>query len=63
MPGIRLRDNESYESALRRFKKQCEKAGTLTDLKKKEFFEKPSLARKKKRLAASKRSVRKESRY
>lgn len=63
MPGIRLRDNESYESALRRFKKQCEKAGTLTELKKKEFFEKPSLARKKKRLAASKRSVRKESRY
>lgn len=63
MPGIRLRDNESYESALRRFKKQCEKAGTLTELKKKEFFEKPSLRLKKKRLAASKRPVRKESRY
>lgn len=60
MPGIRIRDNESFESALRRFKKQCEKAGTLTDLKKKEFFEKPSLRRKKKQIEAAKRVVRKD---
>ena len=57
MPGIKIRDNESFEGALRRFKKQCEKAGTLTELKKREFFEKPSLAKKKKREASAKRII------
>lgn len=56
MPGITLREGESFEGALRRFKKQCEKAGILTELKKREFFEKPSLRIKKKRAAARKRA-------
>lgn len=48
MPGIKVRDGESYEQALRRFKKQCEKAGILSELRKREHFEKPSETRKRK---------------
>lgn len=59
MPGMLIREGESFEQALRRFKKQCEKAGILTELKKREYFEKASLRRKKKRQAAQKRGLRK----
>ena len=52
MPGIRVKDNESFESALRRFKKKCEKAGILSDLRKHQHFEKPSEKRKRKANAA-----------
>lgn len=52
MPGIRVKDNESFESALRRFKKKCEKAGILSDLRKHQHFEKPSERRKRKENAA-----------
>jgi small subunit ribosomal protein S21 len=52
MPGIRLRENESFESALRRFKKRCEKSGVLSDLRKHQHFEKPSERRKRKLNAA-----------
>lgn len=52
MPGIRLRENESFESALRRFKKKCEKSGVLSDLRKHQHFEKPSERRKRKLSAA-----------
>ncbi len=55
MPGIRIRDNESFENALKRFKKQCEKTGILSEVRKREHFEKPSIKRKKKALAAKKR--------
>ena len=55
MPGIRIRDNESFENAIRRFKKQCEKTGILSEVRKREHFEKPSIKRKKKALAAKKR--------
>lgn len=55
MPGIRIRDNESFENALKRFKKQCEKTGILSEVRKREHFEKPSLKRKRKALAAKKR--------
>ena len=55
MPGIRIRENESFESALKRFKKQCEKIGILSEVRKREHFEKPSIKRKKKALAAKKR--------
>ena len=48
MPGIKIRDGESFEGALRRFKKQCEKAGVLAELRKRECYEKPSVKRKKK---------------
>ena len=52
LPGIRVKDNESFESALRRFKKKCEKAGILSDLRKHQHFEKPSERRKRKENAA-----------
>ena len=59
MPGVRVRENEGYEHALRRFKKQCEKAGILSEIRKREHYEKPSIKRKKKALAARKRMLKK----
>ena len=58
MPGVKIREDESFEQALRRFKKQCEKAGILSELRKREHYEKPSIQRKKKMAAARKRSRR-----
>jgi len=66
VPGITVKENESFESALRRFKKQCEKSGVLSEIRKREYYEKPSVKRKKKALAARKRLVkkmRKQQRY
>ena len=57
MPDVRIRENESFESALKRFKKQCEKTGILSEIRKREHFEKPSLKRKRKALAAKKRTM------
>lgn len=57
MPGVRIREGETFEAAVRRFKKQCEKAGIISELRKREHYEKPSIKRKKKALAARKRSV------
>jgi small subunit ribosomal protein S21 len=48
MTGVRVRENESIESAIRRFKKLCEIAGILAELRKREHYEKPSVKRKKK---------------
>jgi len=45
MPFVRVRENESFENALKKFK-QCEKEGILSDIKKREHFEKPSVKRK-----------------
>ncbi len=59
MPGIRLRDGEPFEGAMRRFKKQCEKSGVLSDVRKREHYEKPSVRRKKKAIAARKRVLKK----
>ena len=55
MPGVKIRPGESYEQAIRRFKKQCERAGILSELRKREFYEKPSMLRKKKKALAKKR--------
>ena len=57
MPGIRVKDNESFESALRRFKKKCEKAGVISDLRKHQHFEKPSEKKKRKLLAARRKNL------
>jgi len=57
MPGIRVRENESFENALRRFKKQCEKTGIISEIRKREHYEKPSVKRKRKALAARKRAL------
>jgi small subunit ribosomal protein S21 len=62
MPSVRVKENEPFEVALRRFKRSCEKAGVLTDFRSKEFFEKPSQERKRKRAAAVKRHAKKLSR-
>ena len=59
MPAVIVREGESFESALKRFKKQCEKTGILSEIKKREHYEKPSVKRKKKILAAKKRALKK----
>ncbi len=59
MPFVKLRDGENFESAFRKFKKSCEKAGILSEVKKREHFEKPSVRLKKKSLAARKRALKK----
>jgi small subunit ribosomal protein S21 len=58
MPKIRVREGESFEKALRRFTKACEKAGLMADIKKHQHFEKPS-ERRKRRVAAARRKQRK----
>ena len=55
MAEIRVKDNESLDSALRRFKRSCAKAGVLSEVRKREHYEKPSGRRKKKSEAARKR--------
>ena len=55
MSEIRVKDNESLDSALRRFKKSCARVGTLAEVRKREHYEKPSVRRKKKSEAARKR--------
>ncbi len=59
MPVVIIRDGESFESALKRFKKQCERTGILSEIKRREHYEKPSVKRKKKILAAKKRALKK----
>jgi len=59
LPGVKLKDNESFEGALKRFKKQCEKAGLMYEMRKREHYEKPSVRRKKKAVAARKRALKK----
>ena len=55
MAEIRVKENESLDSALRRFKRMCVKSGVMTELRKRECYEKPSVKRKKKAEAARKR--------
>lgn len=55
MAEIRIKDNETLDSALRRFKKQCARAGVIAEVRKRQQYEKPSVRRKKKSEAARKR--------
>ena len=57
MPEVRVRENENIESALKRFKKKIQKAGILSEIKRRESYEKPSVKRKRKSEAARKRKV------
>jgi len=59
---VKIRDGESFEGAFRKFKKACEKAGILSEVKKREHFEKPSVRLKKKSIAARKRANKKTKR-
>ena len=55
MAEVKLKENESLDSALRRFKKQCSRAGVIAEVRKREAYEKPSVRRRKKSEAARKR--------
>ncbi len=55
MPQVTVKEGESIEGAIRRFKRKCEKAGVLSELKKRQHYEKPSVKRKKKAIAARKK--------
>ena len=59
MSFVQVREEESFENALRRFKRKCEKEGILTELKKRQHFEKPSVKRKRKAIQARKKMLRK----
>jgi small subunit ribosomal protein S21 len=61
MTGVRVRDDESFEKALKRFNKTCEKAGILSDVKKHQHFEKPSERRKRKMNQARRRNRKRSS--
>ncbi|MGE5238784.1 MAG: 30S ribosomal protein S21 [Chloroflexota bacterium] len=62
MPSVKVRGTASLESALKSFKKQCEREGILSEVRKREHFEKPSVKRKKKIIAARKKAA-KRSRF
>ncbi len=62
MPIVQLRENEPFDVALRRFKRTCEKAGVLSESRRREFYEKPTQERKRKAAAAVKRHQKKISR-
>jgi small subunit ribosomal protein S21 len=62
MPNVRVKENEPFEVAMRRFKRSCEKAGVLAEVRRREFFEKPTWKRKRKAAAAVKRNLKKVSR-
>ncbi|MGE5894397.1 MAG: 30S ribosomal protein S21 [bacterium] len=59
MPSVSVKDIDSFELALKKFKKQCEKEGVLSDIKKREHYDKPSVKRKKKMIAARKKAAKK----
>lgn len=62
MPSVRVKENEPFDVALRRFKRSCDKAGVLAEVRRREFFEKPTWERKRKAAAAVKRHAKKQSR-
>ena len=55
MPHVKVKENEPFDVALRRFKRSIEKVGLLTELRAREFYEKPTAERKRKKAAAVKR--------
>jgi small subunit ribosomal protein S21 len=62
MPSVRVKENEPFEIAMRRFKRSCEKAGVLAEVRRREFYEKPTSERKRKAAAAVKRNIKKVQR-
>jgi len=62
MPNVRVKENEPFEVAMRRFKRGCEKAGVLAEVRRREHYEKPTTERKRKDAAAVKRHLKKVSR-
>lgn len=62
MPIVKVKENEPFDIALRRFKRSCEKAGVLSEVRRREFFEKPTAERKRKKASAVKRHLKKMAR-
>lgn len=62
MPSVKIKDTEPFDIALRRFKRACEKAGVLAEVRSREFYEKPTAVRKRKAAAAVKRQLKKNAR-
>ncbi len=62
MPAVRVKENESFEMALRRFRRSCEKAGVFSEMRRREHYEKPTEIRKRKAAAAVKRQLKKVAR-
>lgn len=62
MPSVRVKDNEPFEMALRRFRRSCEKAGVFSEMRRREHYEKPTEIRKRKAAAARKRELKKLAR-
>ncbi len=62
MPMVKVKDHEPFETALRRFKRGCEKSGNLSEVRRREFYEKPTAVRKRKASAAEKRHKKREQR-
>ena len=62
MPSIKVKENEPFDIAIRRFKRSCEKAGVLSEVRSREFYEKPTAMRKRKAAAAVKRHQKKLAR-
>ncbi len=59
MPSVKVKENEPFDVALRRFKRACEKAGVLSEVRRREYYEKPTEVRKRKAAAAVKRHQKK----
>lgn len=62
MPITKIRDNEPFDVALRRFKRSCEKSGILSEVRRREFYEKPTTERKRAKASAIKRHIKKLAR-
>ncbi|MFJ2365755.1 30S ribosomal protein S21 [Pseudomonas sp. NPDC087697] len=62
MPAVKVKENEPFDVALRRFKRSCEKAGVLAEVRSREFYETPTSERKRKAAAAVKRHAKKVQR-
>ncbi len=62
MPAVKIKENEPFDVALRRFKRSCEKAGILSEVRRREYYEKPTQERKRKKAAAVKRRLKKLAR-
>ena len=62
MPVIKVRENETFDVALRRFRRSCEKAGILSEVRRREFYEKPTTGRKRAKASAVKRQAKKIAR-
>ena len=62
MPSVKVSENEPFDVALRRFKRACERSGTLAEIHRREYYEKPAEVRKRKAAAAVKRNSKRQAR-